>query len=1242
MSTRRRIIRPASDCHGRQHKRKLLLEKLETRWVLSFVPGAESLVGGQLALDHQDHQLAIAGETQHGTDQDVRSGDYVPGEILIGFESDIADLYLNKGRLRALEAAGKIVGGHGLFSPQSLFHVPATSGRAARLVTRWQLPENVDIKSIVAELSLLPGVAYAEPNGRVSIDSHEVDGNPGDPSLTGDWGDPPGLQEHLLQLKAEAAWDISTGGDTDVGTAVRGSNDSGSTFGSNLEVIVAVIDTGVDVDHPDLDGNILHDGSGNPIGFSALDNNSSYNSASYKSQAKGGIPGPPGNGGGGGGSTGPTFADNNGHGTHVAGIIAAEINNLADLAAEANGEASWTGGVVGVAPRASILPIKVLDAGGGGSHEDVAEGILYAAGWNFESDQPGQRRADIINMSLGGGFSETVKTAVEAAFTAGVLVISSAGNGNYQGSGYPAAYAESLSVAAVDKFDQRASFSNYGDTVDIAAPGVSILSTFIDLDDAGESGSFTGAFGRISGTSMASPVVAGTAALIKSLNPSWEPIQVAAQLLATTALANFQLGMDGNDIDSLNPGYEGMLGAGRVDALAAIGDQVTTPVIVSVGGLGADGGTLHRLESGSIISVQFSHQMDPDSVMTSSNYLLMDSNGTSIPLSLVGNYDNFPGRGVRLQVAGNLDNGSYEFRVKDSIVNANQQALDGDFVDGEGGDYVRTFSIASKPLSTTVVPPFGAMIYQGATSDRIQSSVAPYVSGVDYPAEMEFGPGGGLYISSLATDQVLKFNMVTGVLETFVSAGSGGLDGPRALSFGPDGNLYVAGSYADGVFVYASDGTFIRQLDADGTGGLDFPTGLVFVGDDLYVSSNGTGLILKYDTAGNSDNFTVFAGGDELNSPQGIVYQDGNFYVASYNSHSVLKYNSVGTFQETFVGGGAGGLRYPLALAFADTIGDGNLELHVTSNGTDEVLRFSSTGDSIDAYLQEGDGGIQGPTGILFDEAGDVYVSSASGQRVVRLMDIDQDGQVDRGIGGESDIDQFTLELDGDPDQVVTVRVQSTAGLNVTVMHDGVSGSSDVTPVVDYDSGAGVLYQAIGPLPAGTLTISVASPDSLSSRAYDVEVTLNAIQEVEPNDTSGSAQPMIGVIDVKPASGDYPSLLRGAVLGRVEGNVDRVYAETETSVTNLRGSWDPMFSDAWAINGGQGVVGSVGGGNDGSDTFEFFAHAGDVVSIRTRGSASGGGSLKTAWVDLHNSFGDQIALGTAVAGRGPTSKLLIM
>jgi type VII secretion-associated serine protease mycosin len=272
-------------------------------------------------------------------------------------------------------------------------------------------------------------------------------------------------QSYLAPIRVDRAWDVSKG--------------SGVT--------VAVIDTGVDLNHPDLAGRLV---AGRDIA-----NNDA------------------------------TPQDDVGHGTMVAGIIAADRNNHR--------------GVAGVAPLANIMPIKVLGGDGSGDDTDIAAGIDWAR----------THGADVINLSLGGPSTDVVlQQAVADAIAAGIVVVAAAGNDGAETVGYPASYPGVIAVSASTHTGALAAFSSYGARVDLAAPGLDITSTALGSSEA---------YDVESGTSFSSPIVAGIAALVRAHNPGFTAAQTRSRLLDTAR-------------DAGPPGVDRAFGHGMVDALAAV------------------------------------------------------------------------------------------------------------------------------------------------------------------------------------------------------------------------------------------------------------------------------------------------------------------------------------------------------------------------------------------------------------------------------------------------------------------------------------------------------------------------------------------------------------------------------------------------------------------------------------------------------------------------------------------------
>ena len=231
--------------------------------------------------------------------------------------------------------------------------------------------------------------------------------------------------------------------------------------------------------------------------------------------------------------------DRNGHGTHVAGTIAQSTDNGR--------------GCAGIAPQVSLMPVQALGADGAGSNFSIAAGITWAV----------EHGAKVLNLSLGGASSRVLQEAVRSAALKGTVLVAASGNAGVQGISYPAAYAEVISVGASTKEGTRATFSQYGPALNLVAPGVNILQQTFSRR-TGQPGYF-----YFSGTSMATPHVAGTAALLLGLNSSLS-ITAIRQVLKSTAQ------------DRGRPGEDAEYGAGILSIAAAVqavrGGGPVTPV----------------------------------------------------------------------------------------------------------------------------------------------------------------------------------------------------------------------------------------------------------------------------------------------------------------------------------------------------------------------------------------------------------------------------------------------------------------------------------------------------------------------------------------------------------------------------------------------------------------------------------------------------------------------------------------
>ncbi len=334
------------------------------------------------------------------------------------------------------------------------------------------------------------------------------------------------LQWHYPAIALEDAWDLTTGAEP-----------------GNPEVVVAVVDTGVLLGHPDLQGRLLRDGAGAVVGFDFIQDASRANDGD-------GIdddPDDPGDD-----ARGPD--DGSFHGTHVAGTVAADSDNSI--------------GVAGVSWGARLMPMRALGVDGGTTF-DVMQAVRYAAGLPNISGTTPPVAADIINMSLGSDFfSESEQQTIDQVRAAGVFVVASAGNGASDVPSYPASYDGVVSVSASTLSGTQAPYSNFGPQVDVAAPGGDAR---FDLDANGQpdgvvstigsggGGNVDFAYGILQGTSMAAPHVAGVIALMKAVYPALTPAEFDALL------------QDGQLTDEAGaPGRDDVFGWGIINANKAV------------------------------------------------------------------------------------------------------------------------------------------------------------------------------------------------------------------------------------------------------------------------------------------------------------------------------------------------------------------------------------------------------------------------------------------------------------------------------------------------------------------------------------------------------------------------------------------------------------------------------------------------------------------------------------------------
>ncbi|MDQ7095558.1 S8 family serine peptidase [Desulfosporosinus sp. PR] len=349
----------------------------------------------------------------------------------------------------------------------------------------------INVSKVITALKNTPGILGAEENCRHTLAVATDSSIPQDPYYEDQWS--------ITNGDVQGAWGMGATGQG---------------------VTIAVVDTGVDLDHPDLQDNLVP-------GYNAITRSE--------------VPG--------------ACQDDNGHGTHVAGIAAAERNDV---------------GIVGVAYRAKIMPIKAMDSEGNGYNDAIASGIVWAA----------DHGAKIINLSLGSEnvtSSDILQKSVTYAFNKGCLLVSAAGNYDPSteenpGIGYPASDPQVIAVSATDRNNTVAPYSITGPEVSLAAPGDEITSDWWSKTDGP-------GYAKASGSSMAAPFVAGEAALIWGQHPAWPRDQVVKAM---------EVGV--KDLGTL--GRDDSYGYGLVDVKLAVSlanqVQETLPSPAKVGPLGGN------------------------------------------------------------------------------------------------------------------------------------------------------------------------------------------------------------------------------------------------------------------------------------------------------------------------------------------------------------------------------------------------------------------------------------------------------------------------------------------------------------------------------------------------------------------------------------------------------------------------------------------------------------------------------
>jgi thermitase len=443
---------------------------------------------------------------------------FVPGEVILKLKDNVnATDLIKQANLNSLNISEAVTAVRSKL-PFNIYKLKDFDSKLFGQSAETIKSSKLNTLEVISKLKSRPEVEYAEPNyilradAYVSNDTHYLSGKQWGLNNTGQDG---GTTDK--DINAPAAWDI---------------------VGSTPGVKVAVLDSGVDYMHEDLNANIDKINSGLPVVAGNTNNNiNGYNFCATDDCT--GI-----------GNNNPT--DNYGHGTHIAGVIAAVGKN---------GK-----GVIGTCPNCKIMPLKVIDSTGAGTVTSITSGIYYAI----------DNGAKVINLSLGaaGISSQSMRSAIALAVSRNIIVVASGGNcggSNFAQNGcsyqnepvFPALDQNVIAVASIDRAGARSSFSNSNDYISVTAPGSSILSTLPigkNIDGScGDSnfGTANDGYGYCSGTSMSAPFVAGAAGLFKSIYPSTSKVEFL-QAVGNTAK---DIGTNGKD---------NSFGYGIVDSAAVV------------------------------------------------------------------------------------------------------------------------------------------------------------------------------------------------------------------------------------------------------------------------------------------------------------------------------------------------------------------------------------------------------------------------------------------------------------------------------------------------------------------------------------------------------------------------------------------------------------------------------------------------------------------------------------------------
>jgi serine protease len=527
---------------------------------------------------------------------------YFSDVIVVKFKSE--QTVLNKSVMS--ETLSKQISSFGVSQITNHFNPQNSNGEnSLNKIYRLKISSPYNPIYVSSKLAKHSEVEWAEP-----LYLREIVNTPNDPHFS--------TQYALKNVQAEAAWEISKG---------------------NSDIIIAIVDSGVDWNHEDLAANIWQ--NDDPI--NGLDDDQNGFIDDIRGWDFGGLDGTPDN---------DPVEDSPTHGTHVAGIASATTNNSI--------------GIAGLGYNLTIMPIKA-------SRHDLTDevivygydGIIYAA----------DNGADIINCSWGGfGFSNAEQEAIDYAVSKGAVVVGAAGNDGVNEIIYPAAYKGTLSVGNTDENDIKSLSSNYGRGLDVCAPGSRINSTWQSAATP---------YRYLSGTSMASPLVAGLVGLVIDKFPDYTPLQIIEQIR-----------VNADYIDNLNLGKENLLGSGRINAYKALSNTNVKSVRIISSEFVETNNIDGIIESGDEVEIRlnFMNYLNPlnsfNAVLTSesSDVTIIQSQFSTTNIGSLEGFNNL--------------NNKYKFKVNENSPNDKEVLFKLTFSDGTYSDF-QLISVLINPTYRT-------------------------------------------------------------------------------------------------------------------------------------------------------------------------------------------------------------------------------------------------------------------------------------------------------------------------------------------------------------------------------------------------------------------------------------------------------------------------------------------------------------------------------------------------------------